>query len=192
MNTVLRAAVAVTLSFFVLAARPHASLAQQDAPPALQNDSGQQQIDPDHLKAAEELMAVGADEHQTQLIQQLTTILWPELQLGLRAKGLDQLTVDGIREDYAAAFSSMILDLVRETEAQIIAQHFTTQELRDLTALESTPLARKYQAEAPGILADAAKAALSRKGEIEKRLNASLQEILTSHGYCASHPKQCP
>jgi hypothetical protein len=185
MSTASRAAIAAAFSLFALTATPAASLAQQA-------DPTKQQTDPERLKAAEELVAASSGESQSQTIQQVTAILWPALQSSLRAQGLDQQTVEEIHEDYAKAFSDLLLKLTREVTAQIMTQHFTTLELRELTAFESTPLARKYQAERPGIVADTAKAVLLRQDEIKKSLNASLQQILAKYGYCASHPKQCP
>jgi len=141
----------------------------------------QQAGSPEALQAATELMAIMSPEMIGQVSQQMTAVIWPQMENSLGSK-VDAATMSELREEFERQLVRFTSEATKDAPA-IYAKYFTAQELREMTAFYRTPTGAKTLQLVPKVMGEYMTTLLPKMQGFQSDVAAGVQNIMRKHGY---------
>jgi uncharacterized protein len=145
----------------------------------------QQAASPDTLQAARELQAVMSGDVVKQMMDQMMSAMWPNVEKQLGGK-LNAAALAELRGEFARVMLKYVTTSLNEAPA-IYAKYFSSDELRALTAFYRTPVGIKALATMPKVMGESMQAMMAIMPNMESELGTSVESVMRKHGY---QPKQ--
>lgn len=133
------------------------------------------------LRAAQDLAAIMTGGTVEQMTSALTEQIWPNVERQMGTK-VDAGTLLDMRSEVQRLLAKFVNESLKDAPA-VYARHFTAAELRELVAFYKTPTGAKTLHELPKVTAESYGLVLPRLGPFQQELSASLQAVMTKHGY---------
>ena len=137
---------------------------------------------PEALQAASELLSILSADMTKQLSAMLTNAFWPAIEQRAHGQGIDDATLADLRKEFENILINVLGDAMKGAPA-IYSQHFTTSELKDLTAFYRTPTGAKTLVEMPKVTGEFAASLMPRLQSIQQQMGDAFDRTLRAHGY---------
>lgn len=137
---------------------------------------------PEALQAASELLSLLSADMTKQLAAMLTNAFWPAVEQRARGQNIDDATLTDLRAAFEQVQLNVLADAMKGAPA-IYAKHFTTSELKDLTAFYRTPTGAKTLVEMPRVTGEFAASLMPRLQSIQEQMSEAFDKTLRAHGY---------
>jgi hypothetical protein len=137
---------------------------------------------PEALNAARELLAVISPDMIGQLMQGMTAQIWPQIESGFGARGIDQATSSELRAEFEQTLQQFMADWMKDA-AGVYARYFSAQELHEMAGFYQTPTGAKTLQLMPKVMAELFSAMAPSMASYQQALQARMQAILQKHGY---------
>jgi hypothetical protein len=141
----------------------------------------QQAPPPEALTAARELMAVMSPDMINQLVQGLTTQIWPNLERQIGSR-VDQTTLAEMRAEFERSIQQFGTTSMQDAPA-IYARYFSAEELHAIADFYKTPAGAKALQLMPKVMSDYFATMMPRMNDFQHEVQSRIQAILQRHGY---------
>jgi hypothetical protein len=136
---------------------------------------------PEALSAARDLMAVMSPDMVKQLVQGMTTQIWPNIERQVGAK-VDQATLAEMRAEFERSIQQFVTTSAQDVPA-IYARYFSVDELHAITDFYKTPAGAKALQLMPKVMSDYFGTMVPRMNDFQREVQSRIQAILQQHGY---------
>jgi hypothetical protein len=139
----------------------------------------QQAASPETLQAARELQAVMSGDVVKQMMDQMMSAMWPNVERQLGGK-VNAAALAELRGEFERVMLKYVTTVMNEAPA-IYARHFSADELRALTAFYRTPIGIKALAVMPKVMGESMQAMMATMPNMETELSASIDTVMRKH-----------
>jgi hypothetical protein len=141
----------------------------------------QQPPSPEAIAAARELMSVMSPDMIGQVVQGMTSQIWPNIERELGQR-VDQATLTELRGEFERVITQFANDSMKDAPA-IYAKYFSVQELHDLAGFYKTPVGAKALQTMPKVMTEYFATMVPRMNDMQRDFQARMQAIMQKHGY---------
>ena len=141
----------------------------------------QSSVDPEALKAAQELAAIVNADTMTKLSRSLSAQMWPAIASEFADK-VDQATVADLKSEFERASADFALEMMKSVPA-VYAKHFSAAELREMLAFYKTPTGMKALRVMPVVMTDIMASMTPRVQALQTEMQQRIEAVLKKHGY---------
>jgi uncharacterized protein len=136
---------------------------------------------PQAVRAATDLLAVMSPQMISQLSQQMTAAIWPNLENSLKSK-VDAATLSDLHAEFERQLAKFTTENMKDAPA-LYAKYFSAQELDELAAFYRSATGAKALQVMPRLMGEFMAQTLPRMQGFQSELAASIQNIMKKHGY---------
>ena len=121
---------------------------------SLAQDKRENQLDQSALEVGKELNELMNKQVVSQLVDQMTKMIWPQFEDLLKSKSnISAGKIDSIKVEFNAMLADYMKDVMQDYPA-LYAKHYTAGELRELIRFYKTPIGQKTLREMPAIMGE--------------------------------------
>lgn len=163
----------LSLGAALVFAAPANAQTPQAAPPAQVAPS------PEALAAANDLLAVMSKDMVTQMTTQMMSQMWPLIESQVTTQ-VGTSALKEIRSETERVAAAFTLNAMKSAPA-IYANHFTIEELREITAFYKTPTGAKTIAAIPQVMVEFYATLGPRMPELETDLRNAIMDVIAKY-----------
>jgi len=135
---------------------------------------------PEAVQAAAELASIMSKDLLTQMTNQMTAQVWPQIEAKARG-GVDTATLAELRAEFERVVVNFVTQSLKDMPG-IYARYFTVDELHDMTAFYRTSTGQKALQRMPKVLGESYGLLLPRLPGLQQELQQATVRIMTKHG----------
>jgi len=135
---------------------------------------------PEVVQAAAELASIMSKDLLTQMTNQMTAQVWPQIEAKARGS-LDTETLAELRAEFERVVVNFVTQSLKDMPG-IYARYFTVDELHDMAAFYRTSTGQKALQRMPKVLGESYGLLLPRLPGLQEELKQATARIMTKHG----------
>jgi hypothetical protein len=143
--------------------------------------SAQEPGSPEALRAATDLFAILSKDMISQMVQQMTAQIWPQIEAESKSK-VDEATLFELRSEFERVLLKFVTEEMR-TAPPIYARYFSVQELRDIAAFYKSPTGARTLQFMPMAMGEMTALMVKNLPDFMREMDVSLEYVLRKHGY---------